>query len=149
MAADFGHPAIVLCGNTSATFPPSSAIAWLFSPLEPWPSSATAILSAPPCEWLCPPPWLWPCSWKRKRPRILDKRPQHPTTRTSFGFETVCGSTSLCIASRKIDRHRATRKTPLTRAPSVSARCHYKPIRIFSIWVKRDLVIPYPIRVRL
>jgi hypothetical protein len=29
------------------------------------------------------------------------------------------------MASRKMERHSATRKTPLIRAPRVSARCHY------------------------
>ena len=56
---------------------------------------------------------------------MLDRRPQEPTIRMMTGCETSCGSTNRWIASRKMERHSATRKTPLIRAPRVSARCHY------------------------
>jgi len=126
---DFGQPAIVLSGSTSATLPLSSATAAvcasaLASAVWLWPSSAVASLSVSPWLCPCPPPWLWPCSWKRKSPRTLERRPKQPTIKTKRGFDTSCGSTNRCIASRNIDRQSATKKTPLTKAPSVSARCH-------------------------
>lgn len=55
---------------------------------------------------------------------MLERRPQEPTTRMTWGCETSWGSTKRWMASRKMDRHSATRKTPLISAPRVSARCH-------------------------
>lgn len=54
----------------------------------------------------------------------LEARPMQPTIRMILGWVTSCGSTKRWMASRKIETQRATRKTPFTRAPSVSARCH-------------------------
>ena len=127
----FGQPAMVFWGKTSATFPPSSitfdvcasfpvACASSLGTVWLWPSSASARRASPP-PW---PPWLWPCSWKRNSPRTFDASPQQPTISTSLGFETVCGSTKRWMASRKMDTQSATRKTPFTSAPKVSARCH-------------------------
>jgi len=56
---------------------------------------------------------------------MLEASPKQPTIRTSLGCETSCGSTNRWMASRKIERQSATRKTPFIRAPRVSARCHW------------------------
>lgn len=55
---------------------------------------------------------------------MLDRSPKQPTMQTNLGFWTSWGSTNRWMASRKIERHKATKKTPLTSAPRVSARCH-------------------------
>lgn len=69
---------------------------------------------------------VFSCSCKSTMPKRLEASPQHPTTRIRIGLETSWGSANRCIASRKIDMQRATRKTPLISAPSVSARCHWE-----------------------
>ena len=66
------------------------------------------------------------CSCKSAMPRRLEESPQQQTTRIRIGLETSWGSANRCIASRKIDMQRATRKTPLISAPRVSARCHWE-----------------------
>jgi hypothetical protein len=71
---------------------------------------------------------------------MLEARPKLPTMTTSFGLPTSVdehhlpytrgkgGSAPVALkkrsmASMKIEKQRASRKTPLTRAPSTSARC--------------------------
>ena len=70
---------------------------------------------------------------------MLEIKPQIPTQNTSTGFETFCGSTNRCMASRKMVTQRATKKTPLIRAPNVSARCHF--VLISSRDVKSEPII--------
>jgi hypothetical protein len=54
---------------------------------------------------------------------MLDASPAHPTPKTSWGDLISVGSTKRWMASRKMDKHKARRKTPLTNAPNTSARC--------------------------
>lgn len=75
---------------------------------------------------------------------MFDARPREPTMTTSAGFETsVLFYSSEAevgnkdegvhepgvlknrpIASMKMEKHRASKKTPLMRAARISARCH-------------------------
>jgi hypothetical protein len=88
--------------------------------------------------WSCPWLWPWPCSksskkadrissknihacyvhilpWNKKRPRILAIRPAPPVIRTMTGF--VIGSIWMnrWIASIRIVKHSANKKTPTVR----------------------------------
>lgn len=54
---------------------------------------------------------------------ILDRRPRDPTTTTSFGDCTSGEPNMRCMASRKMEKHSASRKTPLMSAPRISALC--------------------------
>lgn len=74
---------------------------------------------------------------------MFDRRPQEPTIRMIMGCETSCGSTNRWIASRKMERHSATRKTPLIRAPRVSARCHYSLSATFLCEHAMPVLTPY------
>jgi hypothetical protein len=73
---------------------------------------------------------------------MLDARPNDPTMTTSFGFEISTSGGKLVlsfehirghipavlkkrsIASKKIEKHNASKKTPLIKAARISARCH-------------------------
>lgn len=67
---------------------------------------------------------------------MLEARPKQPTIRTSLGLPTSWGSTKRWMASRKMERHRATRKTPLISAPRVSARWNYA--RVSACWPRGE-----------
>lgn len=143
------HAPTTAWGKTSATLPLSSAtwdaltLTWLCW----YPCSASLIGSRvlstarSVVPWLCPCPW----SWNNSSPNMLDANPRQPTIITSFGFETTWGSTKRWMASRKIDIQSATRNTPFTRAPSVSARCHCNHVRPegFGGVGSRHLLTPY------
>ena len=62
--------------------------------------------------------------WKRNSPTILLNNPRLPTMTMILGFEISGGAMTRPSASRAMDMQRATRKTPLMRAPRISARCH-------------------------
>lgn len=48
---------------------------------------------------------------------------------------SLLGSKNLSIASIKMEQHKASRKTALTRAPKISARCHpYEYWSVASFW---------------
>ena len=76
----------------------------------------------------------------KNKPTVLDANPNDPTITTSFGldisvkrintkeFRGAQGCTPFVlkkrsIASKKIEKHKASRKTPLIRAARISARC--------------------------
>ena len=80
--------------------------------------------------------------WNKNSPTMLEARPNDPTITRSLGFD-MSGSKGLLteqygskepripgvvknrpIASRDIEKQRARRKTPLTRAARISALCH-------------------------
>lgn len=72
---------------------------------------------------------------------MLEAKPKDPTTTTNFAFEISAGNRrqlsvrllkagevpdvlkKRSIASRKIEKHKARRKTPLIKAARISARC--------------------------
>jgi hypothetical protein len=54
---------------------------------------------------------------------MFEARPKDPTITTMMGEETSGTVNSLWIHSRKMLKQRARRKTPLMRAPRISARC--------------------------
>jgi hypothetical protein len=55
---------------------------------------------------------------------MLERRPSEPTTTTRRGFDISGAAKNRCIASMKMEKHRARRKTPLIKAARISARCH-------------------------
>ena len=57
-------------------------------------------------------------------PMMLINKPPPPTPRISSGFFRCSGSTIRFIASMKIEKHNATRKTAFTSAPRTSALTH-------------------------
>lgn len=80
--------------------------------------------------------------WKRNSPRKFEASPNEPTITTSFGFftsdmkmlrDTQANNVKRkhapgvlkkrSIASMKIEKHRASKNTPFTRAARISARC--------------------------
>jgi hypothetical protein len=78
--------------------------------------------------------------WKRKSPTILEAKPNEPTITTRRGLEISNGELNERVsrysgrkipgvlkkrsnASINIEKQRAKRKTPLTRAAKISARC--------------------------
>jgi hypothetical protein len=77
--------------------------------------------------------------WNKNKPTMLEARPSEPTMTISFGLEISTTAVSakdtsertdergvsknLPIASRDMEKHRARRKTPFTRAARISALC--------------------------
>lgn len=80
--------------------------------------------------------------WNKNSPTMLEARPNDPTMTTSLGLDISGSKGPLTekhaskepgipgavknrpIASRDIEKQRARRKTPLTRAARISALCH-------------------------
>jgi hypothetical protein len=54
---------------------------------------------------------------------MLDARPSEPTITTSLGFDIFGVLKKRSIASMKMEKQRARRKTPLMSAARISARC--------------------------
>lgn len=62
--------------------------------------------------------------WNKNSPMMLLANPKDPTMTTNLGFEISLTLKNLSMASMKIEKHRASKKTPLTSAPSTSDLCH-------------------------
>jgi hypothetical protein len=57
-------------------------------------------------------------------PIMLTNKPIIPTISTLKGSFNSLGSSKCSIDSRKMEKHKANKKTPFTKAPKTSARTH-------------------------
>lgn len=62
--------------------------------------------------------------WKSNKPIKLTISPSAPTATSNWGSWIFSTSMNLLQASTVMEKHKATRNTALTRAPSTSARAH-------------------------
>lgn len=68
--------------------------------------------------------------WNKNKPMMLLARPSDPTMTTSFGLLISLTLKNLSMASMKIEKQRASKKTPFTSAPRTSDLCH--PYEFFA-----------------
>lgn len=64
--------------------------------------------------------------WNKNKPMILTRSPRPPTMTSSCGSCIFSISMNLLQASTVIEKHKATRNTAFTKAPSTSALAHPK-----------------------